>query len=302
MSSILIFDGDCAACDRVARELIGVPGIELVAASSSKGANLMSLAPRVAAPCLIEVNEDGGVVKARQGWAMRVAIARKVGWRHIGRWYPLLKSEVRARQERGGLISRRATIAGLGLGVVATIMGIPKPAAAAVPTADVLDPDEQTRLFSSKSPWLQQALRTWGPATEARQFKKGDAVAVGFLHGTSRVVTYVRTDRSGVAYSLRSSTEGLEVLKPDGSQVGIISVVTNASGAHSLVTTRAAGTQASVTPDSIPDFTECFIGCMGWNVSLGCVISCASNPGNCWCAGLPGLYCAATCAPYIPGF
>ena len=38
MSSILIFDGDCAACDRVARELIGVPGIELVAASSSKGA------------------------------------------------------------------------------------------------------------------------------------------------------------------------------------------------------------------------------------------------------------------------
>jgi len=300
MSSILIFDGDCAACDRVARELIGVQGIELVAASSSRGAYLMSSASGVSAPCLIEVDEVGGVVKARQGWAMRIAIARKVGWRHIGRWYPLLKSEVRARQERGSLISRRATIAGLGLGVVATIMGIPKPAAAAVPTADVLDPDEQTRLFSSKSPWLQQALRTWGPATEARQFKKGDAVAVGFLHGTSRVVTYVRTDRSGVAYSLRSSTEGLEVLKPDGSQVGIISVVTNASGAHSLVTTRAAGTQASVTPDSIPDFSECFIGCMGWNVSLGCVLSCAGNTANCWCAGVPGFYCALTCAPYLP--
>ena len=50
MSSILIFDGDCAACDRVARELIGVPGIELVPASSSKGANLISLAPGVSQP------------------------------------------------------------------------------------------------------------------------------------------------------------------------------------------------------------------------------------------------------------
>jgi predicted DCC family thiol-disulfide oxidoreductase YuxK len=208
ISSILIFDGDCAACDRVAPELIGVPGIELVPASSSKGANLISLAPGVSAPCLIEVNEDGGVAKARQGWAMRVAIARKVGWRHIGRWYPLLKSEVGARQERGSLISRRPTMAGLGLGVVASIMGIPKPAAAAVPTADVLDPDEQTRLFSSKSPRLQQALRTWGPATQARRFTEGDVVVVAFAHGTTRVVTYVISDRPEIAYSLRSSTGG----------------------------------------------------------------------------------------------
>lgn len=302
MSSILIFDGDCAACDRLARELIGVPGIELVPASSSKGANLMRLAPRVAAPCLLEVDEFNGVVKARQGWAMRVAIARKVGWRNIGRWYPLLRSEVSARQERGSLISRRATIAGFGLGVVATIMGVPKPAAAAVPTAGVLlDPDEQSRLFSGKSPWLQQAIRTWGPATEARQIKEGDVAAVAFVHGTSRVVTYVISDRPEVAYSLRSSAEGLEVLRPDGSSVGTLSVVTNATGAHSVVTTRAAGTRASVTPDSLPDFAECFIGCMGWNVGWECILACALNPPACLCAGWPGLYCAITCSPYIPG-
>jgi predicted DCC family thiol-disulfide oxidoreductase YuxK len=301
MSSILIFDGDCVACDRVARELIGVQGIELVAASSSRGAQLMNSTSGVSAPCLIEVDEQGGFVKARQGWAMRAAIARKVGWRHMGRWYPLLKSEVTARQARGSLVSRRTTLAGLGLGVVATVMGIPKPAVAAAPTADVvLDADEQIRLFSGKSPRLQQALRTWGPATEARQFKRGEAVAVGFLHGTTRVVTYVISDRPEIAYSLRSSTEGLEVLKPDGSSVGTISAVTSASGAQSVVTTRAAGTQAGATPDSIPDFTECFIGCMGWYVSLPCILSCATNPAMCWCAGWPGLACALTCAPYIP--
>ena len=295
MSSILIFDGDCAACDRVARELIGVQGIELVAASSSRGAYLMSSASGVSAPCLIEVDEVGGVVKARQGWAMRIAIARKVGWRHIGRWYPLLKSEVRARQERGSLISRRATIAGLGLGVVATIMGIPKPAAAAVPTADVLDPDEQTRLFSSESPRLQQALRTWGPATQARRMTKGDVVGVAFVHGTTRVVTYVISDRPEIAYSLRSSADGLEVLRPDGSSVGVISAVTSASGAHSLVTTRAAGTQANPSPNSINNFEGCMLVCLGVNVTWECWTLCMQSPSGCLCAGPSGFMCAVRC-------
>lgn len=300
MSSILIFDGDCAACDRVARELIGVPGIELVAASSLKGANLMSLAPSVAAPCLIEANEDGGVVKARQGWAMRVAIARKVGWRHIGRWYPLLKSEVRARQERGSLISRRATIAGLGLGVVATIMGIPKPAAAAVPAADVvLDPDEQTRLFSSKSPLLQQALRTWGPATQARRITGGDVVVVAFVHGTTRVVTYVISDRPEIAYSLRSSAEGLEVLRPDGSPVGIISAVTDEAGVRSVVSTRATGLQTNPTPNSVGDFAECMFICLGLNVPWLCIQACMAYPNLCWCAGPSGAICAGRCYIHI---
>jgi len=227
---------------------------------------------------------------------MRAAIARKVGWRHIGRWYPLLKSEVTARQERGSLVSRRATLAGLGLGVVATVMGIPKPAAAASPTADVvLDPDEQTRLFSSKSPRLQQALRTWGPATQARRMTSGDVVGVAFVHGTTRVVTYVISDRPEIAYSLRSSAEGLEVLRPDGSSVGMISAVTSASGAHSLVTTRAAGTQGNATPNNINTFESCMVICLGQNITWECISLCVYNIAYCLCAGPGGFMCAVRC-------
>lgn len=300
MSSILIFDGDCAACDRVARELIGVEGIELVAASSSRGALLMSSTSGVSAPCLIEVDGEGGVVKARQGWAMRTALARKVGWRHIGRWYPLLKSEVTARQERGSLVSRRATLAGLGLGVVATIMGISKPAAAAVPTADVvLDPEEQTRLLSSKSPRLQQALRTWGPATQARGITGGDVVVVGFMHGTTRVVTYVISDRPEIAYSLRSSAKGLEVLRPDGSPVGIVSAVTDEAGVRSVVSTRATGLQTNPAPNDVGDFADCMLICLGLNVPWLCIQACMAYPNLCWCAGPSGAICAGRCYTLI---
>lgn len=300
MSSILIFDGDCVACDRVARELIGVQEIELVAASSLRGAQLLNSASDVSAPCLIDVDEEGEVLKARQGWAMRMAIARKVGWRHIGRWYPLLKSEVAARQERGSLLSRRATLAGLGVGVVATVMGIPKPAVAVEPSVDtLLDPDEQTRLLSSKSPRLQLTLRTWGPATQARRIATGNVAGVAFVHGTTRVVTYVISDRPEITYSLRSSAEGLEVLKPDGSSVGMISAVTSGSGAHSLVTTHAAGVQVSPTPNSVSNFEGCMLVCLGFNISWECWTLCMQSPGGCICAGIPGVMCAVRCWPQL---
>jgi hypothetical protein len=66
--------------------------------------------------------------------------------------------------------------------------------------------------------------------TQARRITSGDAVVVAFVHGTTRVVTYVISDRREIAYSLRSSAEGLEVLRPDGSPAPTFSGPAGAEG------------------------------------------------------------------------
>jgi hypothetical protein len=314
MRHVLLFQGSCAACSKVARMVDGlcVSGLETMSAESSEAMQLLAKAgaETLGRPSLLIVDDDQ--VEIKSGWAMRRRLVRLIGARRGTALVQLSIAEWQAAASRKltpSTAGRRGFIGGAAAAAAGLIL-LPGKAFASsqegsaegslvVPSAASVE-----RALASEP--VKAALRTWGPLdNDVREVTRGAERVLAFRHSKSNVVTFVDISKGAsatkpAAISMGNSAHGtaLRFYTVRGTPVADIT----RSGSGVKVTAPAA---APAEPDDL-FWTICFVGCIGDNVSGSCLDTCHScDPGtimgaiNCAacivCAGPHAIKCVNQC-------
>jgi hypothetical protein len=180
---VLVFDGDCLSCSRLARtvEQLAVPDLGVM---SLRDPLLAQASPQVPDRPGLLVNDTAGA-RLLYGWAMRRQLASVVGWRNARTLTNLLIDEWRARLGRTGDPTRRHVLR-TGMAGVAALVLLPRSARHALPGTTSATPSttpataaDVRRAMDSQS--MQRAIRTFGPVR---------AGATEVTNGTERVLVF----------------------------------------------------------------------------------------------------------------
>lgn len=290
---IMIVDGSCASCNKLGRELTTIDGVRAIPSDSREA---LELGVASMAPCLVEIR-DGSPARIRKGWAMRLRLARHLGWRRASHWFVLLRAELSANDARAGGPTRRTLLLGSLLGVAAGALG--------AQTASAASTSPSVRTLSSTE--LSAELASLPPAAaSARKTAKH-----GYVLGSGQYETLALVDEAGSAtlvprhfsdQTLVLSGEGSKLLysRIDGTPLVSLSALVVAGKKTVAATPSSQSTAGTVTPDDIGTFSICFAGCLGREVDFDCIFACATlNTGYCLlCAGYLGIVCADDCRRY----
>lgn len=306
MEHIVLYANNCGACSKVARMVreISVPGLMARALDDSRVLELLSDAGLQvpSRPALLIIG--GADAQVVTGWAMRMRLARVVGWRRSVAIVRLLAAEWRARLARSlapGSPSRRGVIGSLVAGVVGGIlasdaMTVPRGRGPGDLAMMIADPEEVTSLPGTAS--AQQAVRTWGPVEREVLKVTGGGQPVLVMTHPQGTLTFV--DNS--AGALRSShpvalSIGLSRTGASETTMRYYSVhgvpLADVAEVNGRITVTSARRSAGVTE---PEVTiplaklACFVACLESQVDG----SCADNCVNCghhppWLAAWPAL-------------
>ncbi len=321
---VLLFDGDCVACSRVARAVSDLqiadlevrPRTDLTVAQALEQAGIA--AP--VAPSLLVTGAGG--TRLLRGWRMRRVLAGLMGWRRARAIMRLSAAEAEARLARrraqAGSGSTRRRIVSTGLvGIVAGVL-LPRSASAAPQSAGTAtsalklanDTDVARALAS---PAMRRAMATWGPVSSGAVEVTDDSQTVlVFSHSRDgrEVITLVDNSADAAAddpaaLSMTGSPAnkgGVRFYTVAGTVLGDISQ--DADGR-----TRAVPAQDTAVPGQImePAFDRtCWLLCMnGVILPMACLQACFNcglaigaliNCSYCGlCAGTRAITCFKRC-------
>jgi predicted DCC family thiol-disulfide oxidoreductase YuxK len=324
MSFKLLFDAQCVHCTNVAKKVrsLGIQNLDVASLHDAEVRRTFQQAgqsvPEV--PALIDTDGDRLVVWT--GLAMRIRLARLIGYRRAADMLRLLAAEAKARAVRradagaaSGVQRRRLLGGALGgalAGAGAIVFGTGQPAAAgpagiagAVAPVSAAQRDHLLSLTE-----VRKAVATLGPV-EADMITsvtdaEGRSVAI-LSHSSGQGVTFVEADSADpVALTLvsGSTANSIRYTMTDGRP--LVELTRTASG---KVDARAV-VPGDEGERGVGAFAICLTYCLGAEVSSGCVDRCVGCAGggvtaivNCplcaACAGTTGVKCARQCKPLL---
>lgn len=319
MRYIVLFQGSCAACSKVAGLVrdISITNLEARALEDPQVTALLSTAHLLAPdqPSLLVINDDD--VQMLSGWAMRRRLAGVVGWRRSGAIVRMLAAEWRARLARSAGshgLSRRgvigAALAGLGGWAVTSgaAAASSQPAGGIASAPRIADPAEVQRALATAP--VRTAIRTWGPLQgEVLHVTGTDGMPVLALsHSQHGILTFVN-DSPGALQGGNPVALSLGQAPTTGQGIRIYSV----SGAPIADLTASGGrvraTAVSPAAPAIPGFNPklfafCFLGCIGEKeLSVTCLQNCTACGENLATGSYTGAlltcpYCIACAGPH----
>jgi hypothetical protein len=282
MRNILLFQGNCAACSKVARMVndISLPDLETRSIDSPEVAEILAVAGFQTSPdrpSLLVV--DGDKVEIRAGWAMRQRLARLIGGRRAATLVRLYLAEWEARVSRTldpARTSRRRIIGG-GLAGIGGLILLPGTASAeeksakAAPAMRLANEADVERALALAP--VRTAVKTWGPV-QSRVYQIGsDGGRILVLaHGKGDIVTFVKNFSAG---STTPTTLSMGIAPTKNAALRLYEV-----NGTALVDVTQIGTEVKVSavrepgakPDATP--TECFVACIIAFSGEGCVANC----------------------------
>jgi hypothetical protein len=310
---ILLFDGDCLACSKVARAVndlhVADLGVKPLGDADVTEALAQVGRPLPGRPSLL-VTGTGGP-RLLHGWQMRRVLAGLIGWRRARTIVRLLAVEGQARLARAGSGSTRRRVMGVGLAGIAGGVLLPRTASAASaggsPAASGYQPANSADVQRAlASPSMRRAIDTWGPVTPgaiAVADKSQPVLAFSHNHNGREVITFVDNSADAtlgdpVAISMTGSP----------TNKGAVRFYTDAGVVLGDITQAADGTARAVAPpDADPAFDRtCWLICMhGIPLTLSCLQACTScflvltpviNCSYCTiCAGPRAITCYKRC-------
>jgi predicted DCC family thiol-disulfide oxidoreductase YuxK len=310
MRHILLFQGSCAACSKVARMVdnLSVSGLETLSIESAEATQLLAMAgvETLERPSLLIV--DDGQVEIKNGWAMRRRLARVIGARRgtalvqlsIAEWHAAASRKLMPSSagRRGFLGGAAAAIAGLILlpgKAFASAEDVPAEGSVAVPSAESV----QRALLSQP---MKTAVRTWGPTDDkVHEVTRGAQRVLAFQHSRDNVVTFVDISQAASATKPTAVSMGRGA---DGASLRFYTVqgtpLADITKSGSSIKVAAPPKAPADEPDDLFSYI-CFVGCLGSSVSVACANACFScDPGQ--LASLPNcLYCAVCAGPSAIG-
>lgn len=291
--NVLLFDGDCAACSRVARLIheLAIADLEVLGLRDEKVAQALDHAGLSAPDRPSLLVTDGDRLRILSGWSMRRRLASMIGWRRSRTIVRLLASEWHARTTRAAEAtgtSRRGFVGTATAGVVGlamlprSIMGRTASANVAYVPADAADVE---RALASVP--VQRAVQTWGPVRSAvMEVKDGAERVLVFTHhtGEDQVITFVDNSadaRHGTPVSLSmaespSANHGIRYYTVDGTPMA--DIVMGAHGKTEALPVSEhhdAGKYGFMMPDGF--HLRCWLLCLqefNVNLSPGCFQNC----------------------------
>lgn len=310
MRYILLFQGSCAACSKVARKVdnLSVSQLETMSIESAEAIQLLARAGEetLERPCLLIVDDDQ--VEVKSGWAMRRRLGRLIGTRRATALVQLSIAEWRAKAGSNLVPSnagRRGFLGGAAAAIAGLILLPDKAFASAKGSLAIPSAASVQRALESEP--MKAAVSAWGPiGSEVHEITRGAERVLAFRHSRNDVVTFVDSSRRAsatkpTAISLGRKAHGasLRFYTVQGTPVADIT----RSGSNVKVTAPEAAPDAE--PDSIFP-TVCFIGCIGANITAQCLQTCfGCDPGsvitavNCLacivCAGPNAIKCLKDC-------
>lgn len=288
---VLLFDGGCAACSDVARQVqdLAVTDLEVLALGDPQVTSALEQA-RLAAPdrpSLLVTGDDHPQILSV--WPMRRRLASLVGWRRAQTIARLLFSEWQGRVARDAAAagpSRRSVVGTGAAGVVGWVLfprstaerrkGSPKVSFGPAAAADV-------RWARATAP-MRHAVRTWGPVGEhVIEVRDGSERSLVFTHRHHRhqvatVVDVSAEARHGTPTALSlgelpAPEVGIRFYTVDGVPLG--DIVVSSDGKQEV---RSAARQAGGDEPVVPDFNVgCWLNCMKEfriEITLGCQQAC----------------------------
>ncbi|WP_460499323.1 hypothetical protein [Glycomyces tarimensis] len=292
---------------------LAVPGIDVKSLHDTEIQRLLADTGHTmpAKPAIVEI--DGGHVTVRTGLAMRLRLARRIGWRNAGALIGLAAAEGKARTERAQeqrSVSRRWLIGGAAASAGAVLFGTATPANAGpgeTGTLRKLTPAEAGRLQASET--SRQALRVWGGSPDEAAYAVtgsiGETMAL-LKHDDPTTFTCVDMADPSVAVTLRIDAEH-EVLRyytVGGTPLAEVAVQDGRSEVRELSPSFAPASAEELTPMFS---VSCFIDCVGGGADYDCAMACGScvlgsaidRAINCpiclVCAGGLGVRCVNQC-------
>lgn len=319
MRYIVLFQGSCAACSKVAGLVrdISITNLEARALEDPQVTALLSTTHRPAPdqPSLLVIKDDD--VQMLSGWAMRRRLAGVVGWRRSGTIVRMLAAEWRARLARSAGshgLSRRgvigATLAGLGGWAVTSGVAAAssQPAVGTPRAARIADPAEVQRAMASAP--VRTAIRTWGPVQgEVLDLAGTEGMPVlAMSHSQHGILTIVDNSPGAlqggnpVALSIGqapTTEQGLRIYSVTGAPIA------NLAASGGRVQATAASPAAAEIPGFNPTlFVFCFVGCVNEkNLSVTCLQNCTACGENLATGSTAGVlltcpYCAVCAGPH----
>jgi hypothetical protein len=282
MRNILLFQGDCAACSKVARMVndISHPDLETRSIDSPEVAEILAAVGFQAwpdRPSLLVVDDDK--VEIRAGWAMRRRLARLIGGRRAATLTRLYLAEWEARISRTldpVRTSRRRIIRGALAGVGGLIL-LPGTASAAARSAKAtsemrLANEADVERALALAP-IRTAVQTWGPVqSRVYQIGSGGERILALAHGKGDIVTFVKNFS---AASVTPTTLSMGIAPTKNPALRLYQVngaalvdVTQIGTAVKVTAVREPGVEPDITP------TECFVACIIAFSGEGCVANC----------------------------
>jgi hypothetical protein len=314
MSYRLLFDVHCIPCSAVADKVraLNVPTLDVASLWDPAVRELFQQAgrPVPTGPALIETSAG---LQVWTGLAMRLRLARILGYRRAADIISLLGAEARARAIRhGGGLGRRRFLGGAAAGIGAIVFG-----AAGAAHADTRRPRQGPVPMSAEqrrqvlaSTTVQVAVATWGAVDQDAMTMSAttDGMRVVALpHRGTTATTYVEvsgSDPAAITVTVDPYTRRLRYYTPAG--VGVVELSAAASGPlqAALLTVNKDGT---VQPAGIGQFAQCMADCLLGQVEWDCIEACASCVGGsifdcglcAGCAGLNGISCAKKCKKWL---
>jgi predicted DCC family thiol-disulfide oxidoreductase YuxK len=325
MRYIILFDGNCRACSKVARMVrdLGVSGLEARSLEDPEVALLLGPAgletPDRPALVVAESNE----VQLLRGWAMRRRLARVIGWRRSGAIVSLAAAEWRARVARSAdahAPSRRTVIGGALAAAAGWVLMPGSASASSQPSGSktittVADPAE-VRAALATAPG-QRAITTWGPVGQkAYKISGGGQDTLMLTHPQSGIVTYMDMapealrggNPAAVSTGAAPATENtIRHYTVGGTPLADLTISgtgakSTAVASDAIVPSRtAAPEEPDVGPRAIANFTACIgrkagAACLQHCIDCVPVVYIEKNPLPCAqclvCAGPHAISCA----------
>jgi predicted DCC family thiol-disulfide oxidoreductase YuxK len=208
MRHLLLFQGSCAACSKVARavESLSVSGLEALSVESAEAIQLLARAgvETLERPSLLIVDDDQ--VEVKEGWAMRRRLAWLIGTRRGTALVRLSIAEWRAAASRKlmpSIAGRRRFLGGAAATIAGSIVvpgkafasaeDAPAEGSLAVPSAASV----QRALVSQP---MRTAVSTRGPISDdVHEVTRGAERVLAFRHSRNNVVTFVDISRGASA-------------------------------------------------------------------------------------------------------
>jgi hypothetical protein len=314
----VLFDTECPSCTDVARRLQerGISDLEVRAQTDPAMVDLFSESGRRPPnkPCLVRINGDK--LEVWSGITMRLRLARMLGFSNAVEIVSLLAMEAKAkatrRSDTASRLSRRSLLGGAAGGAGALVFGTAAPAMARPHRERAFALNNDAKQLVLASPAVRQAGRVWGASEPseivASTSASGETVAMIPHRGSINAFTFVSVDRPddalGITIAPVPSGEGIRYYLASGTPLAE-QVVVDGEVRASRLDAGTAPPGAEPEPLGVREFSACFVGCMGANVTPECAIACLncllgnsrifSCPSCAVCAGPRGLECARNC-------
>jgi predicted DCC family thiol-disulfide oxidoreductase YuxK len=322
VDTYLLYDGACASCSKVARLVreSGVAGLDVRSLSDPDVLGWFGAAGLPAPDRPVLVERADGVLRRYAGMAMRLRLARLLGYRRAHRALRLLAAEAAARAQRAGAgaMSRRSLLgAGAGGATGLLLVAAGGTAAASDRHATGLvpaDPAAVRQAMARSS--VRQAVDVWGEVdpSHVMRVSGSDGTPVLLLpHAGTNVTTVTGTDKvdfalayepipdlSVVRYYVSTGTWICDMTSgPDGT------VVTPAPGCSAPTDPTGPGAPTGPLPAGCSSsWVRCFLQCLRRDPGSQCTGNCcdcvsvdaiALCAACSVCAGANGFTCAKGC-------